>query len=274
MTLVDDALRLAAQGWAVHPLVKDDNGFAKKAITRDWQKITPDDWDSLDWERAAGIGVIGGSNSGNLAFIDVDHGGLAADLAAYLIRSHRLPLMAWTARARIHVYVQETTPSTYQSLSFAYKGEKATVELRATGSYVACPPTPGYTWANADFEPLYGSVSAVWSELLRSAGLMPYTASLNTLGLASSSPGYPKPWAQTVGAGERNHSLFIEAATLKDAGMPFDEALALMQLRFGKSYEQGGLLWREAARTIRSAFNRPVRVSTGQDEGIVGKWRR
>ena len=255
VTALRDAAKHYAEdfGWAVHPLVNDDNGFPKKAVTPQWQTLTPSDWGGLAWDNATGIGIIGGSNSGGIAFIDVDDNELAAEIAAYIARVKRA-LMAWTARRRIHVYVQEPTPSPYRKGEFMYHGHIATVEFRAQGSYVAAPPSGGYTWLKEDWEPLYGTLADVWSGIVRGINLVPEGKPVTVANAASA--GYPKPWQAQVGAGERNQSIYIEAHKLREAGMTPDEAIEVLRIRFERHYAQGGMNWREAERTIRSAYMR------------------
>lgn len=259
-----------AFGWATHPLRLDDNGFPKVAIAPGWQNLTPADRDSLPWDRAKGIGIIGGSNSGNLAFIDVDDNELAADIAAFLIRHHR-PLMAWTARRRIHIYVQEPEPSSYKKITFVYKGHDATVEFRAQGSYVAASPSPGYTWMNPDWEPLYGSLQQCWEQLVREMPITTHeTARIGSQGATGAS--YPSPWQARVADGQRNQSIYVEAHRLREAGMPVDEAIGILRVRFEKSYEKSGIGWGGLERSIRSAYTKAVaaRVTGKVGAGGVG----
>src|SRR5262245_46928151 len=140
--LRESALAYAAQGWACHPLRLNDEGLPKVATVPEWQSILPPDVDQLPWDIAAGIGIIGGNNSGNLAFIDIDDQELAADTVAWLVRKHRNPLFAWTARARAHIYVIEPTPSRTRRLNQNYKGRPVLVEHRSAGAYVAARPSP------------------------------------------------------------------------------------------------------------------------------------
>lgn len=271
------AVKYAASGWATHPLRNNEDGYPKVAIVKDWQHLTPEDIEGLPWDRAAGIGIIGGSNSQNLGFIDIDQAQLAADVAAYLVRRKRC-LMAWTARRRIHVYVQECEPSSYRKIVFPYKGEDATVELRAQGSYVAAPPSPGYLWLNESWEPLYGSLLDVWQEIVLGADLRPAgrpgVLSTHSGSVVTTSAGYPTGWAAQVPFGERNQACFYEAACLKDARMPIEQAWAFMQGRISNCYAQP-IHWPEMRRTFESAFSRPVRERPGSNEpGIVGHWPR
>lgn len=268
---LEAATRYAAQGWATHPLRNDDNGFPKVAITKEWQKIMPADFIELDWEHATGIGIIGGSNSSNLAFVDIDDNQLAADVLAYLLRSHKCPMMSWTARRRIHIYCIEPEPSPYKKIQFPYKGNLATVELRAQGSYVAAPPSPGYTWMNEDWEPMYGPVSQIWANIVRDAQIVTERAQPAA---TTATAGYPRPWQKEVGAGERNQAIYVEAHRLREAGIPEDDAIGILRVRFEKSYEQQGIDWRGLEKTIRSAYHKAqeVRASGGsyRTTGIGG----
>lgn len=250
-TFRDAAALFAAEGWACHPLRLDENGFAKVAIVPNWQTLTPEQNTSHDWEHAAGLGIILGANSCNLAVIDIDDQELAADAAAWYLRSHQCPLMVWTARGRLHVYVQEVEePSKTVHRTLLYKGRTVQCELRATGSYVAAPPSPRYTWANRDWEPLYGQIAEQWTKLRLAIGI-------EAAPQGKAAAGYPKPWQPSVGDGERNNAMFIEACRLKDAGVPYEEALEFLRSRFEEHYEQRGIKWAGLERTIKSAYNRP-----------------
>lgn len=250
----------AGQGWASHPLRMNEDGFAKVAITRDWQHIQPEDSLRLDWSSAKGIGLIGGSNSCNLGFIDIDDQELSARSWAWLIRSHKNPLCVYTARQRLHVYVIEPKPSAYKSLDLRLEGRRIKVELRAQGSYVAAPPTQKYQWANPEWEPIYGCLIDVWNELKQGVGEIDWWP--HDTAIASS--GYPPVWQNSVAVGERNQAFFKEACQLKDAGIFHDEAWRLLQIRVQESYSPP-IPWRELQRTFESAYRRPLR-----DKGSVG----
>ena len=254
--LKDSALALAREGWAVHPLRNNADGFAKVAIVDSWQTLMPDDAPSLGWDRAQGMGIIGGANSGNLGFIDIDDAGLAADAAAWLISRHANPLMAWTARSRIHVYCIEPKPSQTRKLRLIYKDKPVFVELRASGSYVAAPPTPHYKWLNPAWEPLYMSLSDAWNQIADALAVSwpgkagPFSEARVAVA------GYPTSWAARVSHGERNDACFYESSCLKDARVPMEQAWAIMQTRINQSYDPP-LDWRDLRRTFESAYRRP-----------------
>lgn len=252
-----EAAVFAARGWATHPLVRDDNGFPKKAITAGWEKLTPGDSLMLDWASAAGIGVIGGANSGNVGFIDIDDQELAREVAAYNVAHHKFGLMAWTARGRLHVYVQEPTPSTTRKLQLTFRDRPVLVELRASGAYVAASPTPGYTWLNEEWPPFEGTLTGIFFELSKILGLKGPPMS------GTGGSGYPKAWQPMVEVGSRNDSLFVESCRLAGAGMPIDEAMAILDVRLGRSYAEGDMSQREVHRTIASAFRHVSRQRAG-----------
>lgn len=280
MVAVAEDLRVAAtayarDGWATHPLTFNDEGFAKVAMVSRWQTLGPSDFENLPWDDAAGIGILGGANSSNLGFIDIDDQELARDTAAWYLRQHVYPRFAWTARGRIHVYVIEPEPSRSRKLDLKYKGRRVLVELRATGAYVAAPPTPGYKWANEAWEPLYDTLTGAWTKVASALGVEFYSADRNNSGaLAGTSAGYPKSWAKSISHGERNDACFYESSCLKDAHVPMEQAWAIMQARINQSYTPP-LDWRELRRTFESAYRRPVssRDST-PDRGVVERFAR
>jgi len=252
MSLLDSAIEYAREGFTTLPLVLDDNGFPKKAFTDSWQNLTPEDVTTLPWDRAVGIGLVLGSNSCNLAALDIDDEELARDVAAYLTRVKR-SLFSWTARGRIHAFCVEEQPSKYRSINFQYKGHLAKVELRAQGSYVAAPPSPGYRWAQRDWEPLYGKIHDCWLGIVSGLGLKPVSRSA-----PSQRPlaGYPRPWRDEVPAGDRNQSIYEESHKLREAGMTFEDAVETLKIRFEKHYEMRGMSWTEVVRTIKSAYSK------------------
>lgn len=265
------ALDLADNGWAVHPLRANAEGFAKVAIVESWQNIMPADAPDLDWDHALGVGIIGGANSGNLAFIDIDDGPLAADAAAWLTRQHKNPLMAWTARSRIHVYCIEPKPSQTRKLRMVYQGRDVLVELRSSGAYVAAPPTPNYKWLNRSWEPLYSSLSDAWN-MIADAIKVTWPAKGQQ---SSAVAGYPSSWAARIGNGERNDACFYESSCLKDAHVPMEQAWAIMQSRINQSYTPP-LDWRELRRTFESAYRRPPsgNAPSNLDRGVVDRFAR
>jgi len=79
--------------------------------------------------------------------------------------------------------------------------------------------------------------------------------------------GYPQPWQPDVVAGDRNRALYIEAHRLREAKMPLEQALAVLQVRWERNYQSGGQSWQEAERTIRSAYRKEWRgLELGRDE--------
>ena len=123
------------------------------------------------------------------------------------------------------------------------------VELKATGTQVAIPPTPGYSWANETWEPLYGGLADIWSEIATTLGV-----TFDTTKAGRGGAGYPSAFQSRVAKGERNNAIFIESCRLAESGVPFEKALTFMIKRVMASYDQGGLNQREIDRTVRSAY--------------------
>lgn len=250
------AIGYAARGWACHPLALDDNGFAKRAIVPGWEKLTPADALGLDWSHALGIGLIGGANSGNLAFIDIDDEELAVETATHLLEIKIYVQMAWTARGRLHVYVQEPKPSLTRKLTLSWKERAVKVELRASGAYVAAPPSPRYQWVDDSMQkPWESTLSDAWLRIARELHVTFARPEQQQGG--PSGAGYPSGWAKTIPHGERNDACFYEASCLKDGRVPMEQGWGFMQVRINSAY-QAPIDWRELRRTFESAYRRPV----------------
>jgi len=162
---------LAARSIAVCPLRLDDEGIAKVPLVKDYPRLTPEDNSSHDWRTAAGLGIVLGSTSGNLAVVDVDDAGLSEYLARRLLDSPTPPLMVSTKRRRLHVYCVEPVASLPIDLEVQYQGRRCLVQLLAAACQVAAPPTPGYDWYDAEAEPFYGTLGAVWNRMAKDCGL-------------------------------------------------------------------------------------------------------
>lgn len=240
-----------SQGRVPLALGPDAAGFPKRPLAARWTSI-PYNWKLVQeqpWEQATGLGIQLGLRSGNLGAIDIDDADMADAAFAWLVRSHIYPEMVWTIRNRLHVYVRETTPSRSVAFKVQWEGRQCQVELKATGTQVAAPPTPGYTLA-CDRPPWSApALAAAWGELAMALGVK---APEHTTGSA----GYPQPWQPHVEAGERNKALYIEAHKLREAGLGLEAALEIMRVRYESHYEQAESEWQEAERTIRSAFRR------------------
>jgi hypothetical protein len=248
---LERAQRLAAQGLAVIPLRRNEEGFAKIPVVKAWQNVTPELVLGLDWSTAEGIGLVLGANSGNRGAIDVDDEVLAADIVAYFAQNGVRPLMTRTARRRLHVHIIEPTPSNSRVLKLLYQGRKVGVELKATGTQVAIPPTPGYSWVDEDAEPLYCPLSDAWLSLATALNVKPDLATYSR-----GSAGYPRPFQAHVERGERNNAIFVESCRLAEAGVPMDIAMVFVTKRIAAAFDQGGLTRREIDRTIFSAYRR------------------
>jgi hypothetical protein len=118
-----------------------------------------------NWDAADGLGIVLGRRSGNLAVIDVDDQGLADYLRRNLSVQDHPPLMADTARGRLHIYCVEPTPSRPCDLEVSYSGRRCLVQLLASACQVAAPPTPRYGWIDLGFQPEYGMVEVVWHRI-------------------------------------------------------------------------------------------------------------
>lgn len=238
-------------GWVCQPLVDDDKGLPKRAIVRNWQRLTrnPKQIAALPWNRATGLGILLGPTSGNLAAIDVDDEQLSHAVLAALVRGHVYTRIVWTRRKRIHVYFKEATPSRPRNVRIRQNGEMVTVELRAQGQQVTAPPTPGYVLCLDKPVLEVPSIGEAWESLSRKLGLEEITEGYT-------SAGFPKPWQPEVLPGDRNQAAYIEAHKLREAGMPYEQAADIMRVRWEAAYDKAGMAWRDLDLTIRSAYRK------------------
>jgi hypothetical protein len=154
------------RGLTCIPLGLDEDGLPKRPIIEHYTHFRPEDNAGHDWSTAAGIGIVLGRPSGNLAVIDVDDIGLSEYLARRLSAWERPPLMVRTASERLHIYCVESRPSWPIDLEVHYQQRRCLVQLLAAGCQVAAPPTPGYQWLDAKAEPLYGdSIRDAWNRI-------------------------------------------------------------------------------------------------------------
>jgi hypothetical protein len=151
------------RGLTCIPLRLDEDGLPKQPAVAHYTALRPEDNVRHDWGAAAGIGIVLGRPSGNLAVIDVDDVGLSEFLERRLSAWQRPPLMVRTAREQLHIYVIESRPSWPIDLEVHYQQRRCLVQLLGAGCQVAAPPTPGYQWIDAKAEPLYAdSIRDAW----------------------------------------------------------------------------------------------------------------
>ena len=62
------------RGWVCMPLQNDSNGYQKRPIVSRWTNIPAlmTDIDALPWQGAAGLGILLGPTSNNLAVLDIE----------------------------------------------------------------------------------------------------------------------------------------------------------------------------------------------------------
>ena len=265
------------RGWLCIPLRKDANGFSKIPIVPGWSSLpsTLETVQSLEWEKASGLGIVLGEKSNSLAVLDVDDEALAQAIMLYCWdRLDTSPRLVRTARNRLHVYFQEVgypSPSSKQIVKF--DGREVTVELKANGTQVAAPPTQGYKLLNHPQEPMpFSSISQAWELIVDCLKDSPAVSRLELTVDSFTGTRYPKPWQDTVQGGERNESAYVEAHQLREASMPLDKALKVMHARFKEDYEQQGITWEEIKRTVESAYMKGVVVNdnTGSELQLFG----
>lgn len=242
------ALEALSRGELHIPLTFDANGLPKKPIQNGWPALKRDTsiLQDMPWAEAKGIGLVLGPASSNIAVLDIDDPGLAE----YVLADWTLGKTVETIRHRAHVYLRETTPSHSAVLEAEYEGRRIRFELKAKGTQVACYPTPGYRLV-CDLPPWeVPSIDVFFGQFCARYGIRQ--------GKTQASAGYPKPWQERVPIGQRDQAAFVEAHKLREAGIPLEQALSLMRLRWEQAYEQGGQRWTEIEATIRSAYRRGV----------------
>ena len=241
ITAAEDYFKL---GWVTTPLALDANGLAKRPITIGWTSI-PYTWPVIagqEWEYARGIGIVLGWRSHNLAVIDIDDIDLAADCFAVAKDTRCIR----TVRGRGHIYYVTTAHARSISIPVTFGGETVKIELKADGTQVAAPPTPGYTVIH-DLPPKrVDSLTSVWEQIALQVGI--------ESGVGTSD--FPTPWQPKVEASERNKAAYVEAHALRKAEMPLPTALRYMAIRWREDYQQGDQPWEEIERTIRSAYRK------------------
>lgn len=258
--LRDAAATYGQRGWTAIPLENDTQGYPKKPFIPNWtaysyhMKPFPDE----TWLRATGLGLVLGARSGGLAVIDIDDEELAA--AAFpLCRRTRCVL---TIRRRGHVYVIEETISTSTAITVQFKGRAVKVELKTTGTQVAAPPTPGYNLVH-NISPInVSNIAAAWERLRAYLNIDP------------PDPHQPHQtrqlvWAEQVPADHRNNTMYLEAHRLREAGMPLEQALEYLRLRWERHYQAGNLTWQELDATIQSAYRKGAREEGSIDNRNV-----
>lgn len=256
---LDAARDYFERGWVTIPLGLDSEGRPKKPLDNGWPE-TPLEWEAIEshaWGNAHGLGVVLGRQSGNLGVIDIDDVGLAERCWSALSAT---PVPHWfvsTIRKRGHLYLIERNPSHSSKFTVEYQGRQVTVELKAQGTQVAAPPTPGYTHLGAAESPVtVNSLAEAWNALAAVVGVRQ----------ERSQSQYPRAWQDTVTEGERNNSLFVESCRLREAGMPIRSAIEVLLTRARVSYS-GQVDEHELIRTVQSAYRR---ISTKTPGGARG----
>jgi len=254
------------RSWLCIPLRKDTNGFAKIPISRGWTSLEPslETVESLPWEQAEGLGIVLGERSNHLAVLDIDDEHLAQTIMVHCWDNRDVsPRLVQTARNRLHIYFQEIdAPSPSSKITVQWDGRPVTVELKANGTQVAAPPTPLYKLLNHPQGPLpFGSIALAWEFVIDCIKDSSMASRLELPVDVPTGAGYPAPWQEVVPEGQRNDAAFIEAQHLREAGMPLDQALRAMAMRFTDYYDTQGISWYEIEKTVQSAYKKGMVVN-------------
>jgi len=253
----DAAIKYFDRGIMTMPLARDRDGFAKRPIINEWSRIglDRDVLMSMPWENAMGIGIILGAASGNLAAIDIDSVGLSDTLIS-MLRGHKPPYMVRTARNRSHLYVRERSPSKSRVQTVTWDDVSYSIELKAQGTQIAAPPTPGYMIA-IRAEPMeVDSIAIAWSTI--STFLVDRHPGRIHVQRDNDGGNFPTPWQGRVGRESRNKSLYVEAHRLREARVPYHDALEILMIRVERNYETGDFGQVEVERTVRSAYRNGI----------------
>jgi hypothetical protein len=234
-----------------------------------WPELLPERSviESLPWEQAKGLGLVLGAASGNLAVLDVDDVGLA-DLLIKAFSHGNAPRLIRTARNRCHIYCIEPEPTASRRTTVTFDGRQVTIELKATGTQVAAPPTPGYSIVY-DTEPRPASLPKFWdfiSMFLETNHGARFTASQT---MVDSAGNYPSPFQSKVPKEQRNNTLYVEAHRLRASGVVYDEAVSYLMWRISKVYETGDFSTNEITATIRSAYTKHIEPGGIRDNAIA-----
>tara|TARA_Y100000310_G_scaffold235489_1_gene238558 strand:+ start:502 stop:1290 length:789 start_codon:yes stop_codon:yes gene_type:complete len=248
---------LGDRGWLCIPLGPDAIGLPKKPIPLAWTSLEPTEEtvQSLPWAEAKGLGIVLGPVSNNLGVLDVDDEAMFSVLVAALGFS-QAPRLVSTARNRGHwyCYTLADSPSTWREVT--WDGRTVKVELKAHGTQVAAPPTPGYTLLNQNPPQPFDDMEAAFEFFCDV--LLDYAPKHFSLAKEEQprGAGFPRPWSPEVPQDVRNKTAYIEAHKLREAGMPLDQAIGVMSARFASAYQKEGIEWSEIAATVKSAYRK------------------
>ena len=256
--------------WTCMPLKLDPQGYPKRPIVTDWTNIRQHmpTIDARPWEGAAGLGILLGPASSNLAVIDIDSKTLAR--AVYdIIKTHDQEVYAVrTARGNMHLYLTEIKPSPSSKFPITWEGERLYIEHKGTGTQVAAPPSPGYSIVR-DTLLEWESMATLWRLISARLQYLHPDRYEPTVTRADGTPAEGvRPWLDEVTDGNRNNTLFVEAHKLREAGMPFEQALPLLITRTRLAYEANhDMTDHEVEQTVASAYRKGVVTRIGATTG-------
>lgn len=276
-SLESAAKRYKTLGFSIIPLLGARNPELPKLPAIKWsrfQHTKATDQDLARWfadQDDIGIGIVCGRIS-QLVVLDIDDAAVASEFR------HLHPELADTftvksgTRGLPHFYFR--LPFGLVVPTAAYPG----ADLRGEGSYVVAPPTKvqGHRWEVENPAPIRSLSSVDLRVLLR------YLASLKLLGSSAFVINVQSPERSEVSEFRhvdqsndlvslykrhvlkgRNHALFYAALMGRDKGIPQEKVI--LQLapvhasQSGSAAEPYDIRYREAVRTIQSAFNRSPR---------------
>jgi hypothetical protein len=256
--------------WTCMPLQNDSNGFPKRPIVTDWTNIKAymPDIDALPWGGAAGLGILLGPTSSNLAVLDIDSQTLARAIYK-IITSHGQKVYAVrTARGNMHLYIKEVNPSASSKFLITWQSDELYIEFKGRGTQVAAPPSPGYKVISDDLLE-WRDLATFWNLIdARLSYLHPDEYSNLPVKTGEGAVPAIAPWKAEVKSKTRNDTLYIEAHKLREAGMAYEEALPLLMTRVQQSYENSHDIPSDEIRaTIASAYRKGVVTRVGDTSG-------
>jgi len=254
-TCLEAALKYAAKGWSVIPLLGKvpPEGFRSKPFQKRiaTEKEIRQWWDK--WPTAS-VGIVLGKVSGGLAVLDVDEYG--SPLVEQLIKDLKgKTLLVRSPKGGLHIYLIEDATS--RRKDFRRLGVKA--DLQANGQHVVAAPSEGYSVISDGPILHVNNARQKAFELLQLQDVKKQETSNSVREEAA------------IGEGERNDVLFHFSCVLRDRNYRSSDALGVMK-KIARSAcippYAGEKEDKELENTVSSAFSQaPLTRSTGSSQG-------
>ena len=262
---LEAALVLLKRGWLAQPLMLDDNGRPKRAITKAWTSMerSEETVRSMNWVGAAGIGLILGEQSSGLCVLDIDDEELF-NVTTILLGPYSMRMVR-TVSNHGHLYFQsDDNPGPSSVRQVKWRGRPVTVDLLASNHQATVPPTPPYTLLmerGLDMaQPLPRPNSTIetafdwWFNVFQQELPGQLTIVPRQVSWDGRTDGRDDVFADHVPKGQRNNIAYREAIRLAEAKFSIDQIMHVMRSRFATDYETGDMSFDEIERTVKSAY--------------------